>query len=83
MCVFSWILNIGVYLRAARRFMVCGALHACVCVRVCDRRSQTPSSLGVCKCCPGIQPLSAPRPQSRPALRPPPASPPLPVPHLK
>lgn len=50
---------------------------------LCVLRSQTPSSLGVCRSCPGTQPPSAPHRQSHRVLRPPLASPRPPVPHPK
>ena len=71
---------------------VMGLLSLCVwcsyeclsaCVFVCDIRSQTPLSRGVCRCCPGMQPLLAPRHLSRPVPRPPPAFLLLLVPHPK
>lgn len=69
MCVF------GV---CAMRLHARFSMYTCVCVF--SHRSLTPSSRGVCRCCPGIRPLSAPRPRSRPGPRPPLASPRLPVP---
>lgn len=71
-------------LGCVRDYIVCVlCLDDCVFAYMFDLRSQTPSSRGVCRCYPGMQPLSVPRPPSRLAPRQPPASPLLPVPHPK